>query len=208
MYRQAWWAAVHGAAKQSDRIENQVIEQNIAPTLNAVNVPRLRHQGALCTAQNRQHLNTSSWSPELALPLSWPCPRAQRPELDGTAGASSQGTDSEPRPPGLLLGVKLHPGPSTQNWRVKGSGGHQSPPSSQKERRGGAPSPSRAPLQLSSAWACSSSSLLRACPPAPLTHDSPPNPGPLSFYRQTLLTSTGMTQLMLLEGHERVSRSS
>ena len=139
MYRQAWWATVHGAAKQSDRIENQVIEQNIAPTLNAVNVPRLRHQGALCTAQNRQHLNTSSWSPELALPLSWPCPRAQRPELDGTAGASSQGTDSEPRPPGLLLGVKQHPGPSTQNWRVKGSGGHQSPPASQKERRGGAP---------------------------------------------------------------------
>ena len=69
MYRQAWWATVHGAAKQSDRIENQVIEQNIAPTLNAVNVPRLRHQGALCTAQNRQHLNTSPWSPELALPL-------------------------------------------------------------------------------------------------------------------------------------------
>ena len=139
MYRQAWWAAVHGAAKQSDRIENQVIEQNIAPTLNAVNVPRLCHQGALCTAQNRQHLNTSPWSPELALPLSWPCPRAQRPELDGTAGASSQGTDSEPRPPGLLLGLKKHTGPSTQNWRVKGSGGHESPPSSQKERRGGAP---------------------------------------------------------------------
>ena len=70
MDRRAWWATVHGAAKQSDRIENQVIEQNIAPTLNAVNGPRLRHQGALCTAQNWQHLNTSPWSPELALPLS------------------------------------------------------------------------------------------------------------------------------------------
>ena len=69
-------------------------------------------------------------------------------------------------------------------------------------------SPPREPLQLSSACARSSSSLLRACPPAPLTHDSPPNPGPLSFYRHTLLTSTVMTQLMLLEGHEQVSRSS
>ena len=72
-------------------------------------------------------------------PLTWPCTRAEWPELDETAGASSQGTDSEPWPPGLLLGVSLHMGPSTQNWRVKGSGGHQSPSSSQKQRRGGAP---------------------------------------------------------------------
>ena len=178
MYRQAWWATVHGAAKQSDRIENQVIEQNIAPTLNAVNVPRLRHQGALAP------LRTGNISTHPHGPPSWPCPWAQRPELDRTAGASSQGTDSEPGPPDLLLGLKLHPGPSTQNWRVKGSGGHESPPSSQKERRGGAPEPTPCtPPALLSLHPLLLISLLRACPPAPLTHDSPSSPGPLSFYR-------------------------
>ncbi|DAA20436.1 TPA: IGL@ protein-like [Bos taurus] len=65
-------------------------------------------------------LRTGKASPHPHGPLSWSCSRAQRPELDVAAGASSQGTDSEPRPPGLLLGVKLHPGPSTQKWRVKG----------------------------------------------------------------------------------------
>ena len=48
MDRQAWWARVHGVAKESDRIENQVTERHLAPTLTAVNVPRVRHQGALC----------------------------------------------------------------------------------------------------------------------------------------------------------------
>ena len=84
-------------------------------------------------------LRTGSPSKHPHGPLSWPCTQAQRTELDVTAGGSSQGTDSEPRPAGLLLGLKLHPGPNTQSWRVKGSGSHQCPPSSQKERRGGAP---------------------------------------------------------------------
>ena len=47
--RQAWWARVHGVAKESDRIENQVTERHLGPTLTAENVPRVRHQGALCT---------------------------------------------------------------------------------------------------------------------------------------------------------------
>ena len=36
-------------SQESDRIENQAAEQHLAPTLTAVNVPHIRHQGALCT---------------------------------------------------------------------------------------------------------------------------------------------------------------
>ena len=133
MDRRAWWARVHGVAKESDRIENQVTERHLAPPHRRERSPGASPGGAV------HLLRTGSPSTHPHGPLSWPCTRAQRTELNVTAGASSQGTDSEPRPPGLVLGVKLHPGPSTQNWRVKGSGGHQSPPSSQKQRRGGAP---------------------------------------------------------------------
>ena len=154
-------------------------------------------------------LRTGSPSTHPHGPLSWPCTRAQRTELDVRAGGSSQGTDSEPRPPGLLLGLKLHPGLSTQNWRVKGSGGHQSPPSFQKQGRGGAPRPTPCtPPDRLSLRLLLLISWLRACPPAPLIHDFPPNSGPRSFYKHTLLTSTVVTKLMLLESQERVSRSS
>ena len=214
-----------GSQKSQDRTENQATERQLAHHATTLTVPRVRHQGALCTCWNRQPLNRRTgegngtplqdsrlenprdgepgglqsmgsrrgghdggtslslfthwrrkWQPtpvflpgesqgpgarwtavygvaqgrtrlnRLAAaatlrhgPLSWPWSWPQRPDLHVTAGASSQGTDSEPRPPGLLLRVKLHPGPSTPNWRVKGSRGHESPPSSQKERRGGAP---------------------------------------------------------------------
>ena len=111
----------------SDRLENQATEQHLAPNLTTVTVPQTRHQGARST------------SSELAKPEHTNVVPRPGPELEETTGGSSQGTDSEPRPPGLLLGVTLHRGPSTQNWRVKGSGGHQSPPSSQKRGRGGAP---------------------------------------------------------------------
>ena len=68
MDRRAWWARVHGVAKESDRIENQAAEQHLAHNLTTVNVPRARHQGAMFTAQSWQNLNTPAWSPELALP--------------------------------------------------------------------------------------------------------------------------------------------
>ena len=203
MDRQAWWARVHRVAKESDRIENQVTERHLAPSHRRERFPGASPGGAV------HLLRTGSPSTHPYGRLSWPCTGAQRTELDVTAGASSQGTDSEPRPPGLLLGVKLHPGLSTQNWRVKGSGGHHSPLSSQKQRRGGAPEPTPCtPPALLSLRPLLLISLLRACPPAPLIHDFPPNSGPRSFYKHTLLTSTVMTKLMLLEGHERVSRSS
>ena len=133
MDRQAWWARVHRVAKESDRIENQVTERHLAPSHRRERSPGESPGGTV------HLLRTDSPSTHPHGPLNWPCTRAQRTELDVTAGASSQGTDSESRPPGLLLGLKLHTGLITQNWRVKGSGGHQSPPSSQKQRRGGAP---------------------------------------------------------------------
>ena len=101
-------------SQESDRIENQATEQHLADTFNTMNVPEFVTSGCNLSAHTWQTLNTPTWS------LTWPCTGAQWPELDETAGASSQGTDSEPRPPGLLLGVMMHMEPNTQNWRVKG----------------------------------------------------------------------------------------
>ena len=57
-------------SQESDRIGNQAGEQHLAPTLTAVNVPRIRHQGLCAPAQNWQSLTTTPiWSPELALHL-------------------------------------------------------------------------------------------------------------------------------------------
>ena len=101
-------------SQESDRIENQATEQHLAHTFNTMNVPEFVTRGRNLSAHNWQPLNTPKWSRDPALH------GARWPELDMTAGASSQGTNSEPRPPGLLLGVMMHVEPSTQNWRVKG----------------------------------------------------------------------------------------
>ena len=100
-------------SQESDRIENQATEQYLAHTFNTMNVPEFVNKGCCLSSQNWKKLNTPTWSADLALH------GAQCSEVDVTAGASSQGTNSE-RPPGLLLGVMLHVEPSTQNWRVKG----------------------------------------------------------------------------------------
>ena len=149
--RGAWWAAVHGVSKSRTRRSDFISlftrwRRKWQPTPvflpGESQGPGARWTAVYGVAQGRTRLNRLAAAATLRHgPLSWPCSWPQRPDLHVTAGASSQGTDSEPRPPGLLLRVKLHPGPSTPNWRVKGSGGHQSPPSSQKERRGGAPEP-------------------------------------------------------------------
>ena len=72
-------------SQESDRIENQGTEQHFAHTFNTMNVPEFVTRGRSLSAQNWQHLNTPTWSPDLALH------GAQRPEVDVTAGASSQG---------------------------------------------------------------------------------------------------------------------
>ena len=100
-------------SQESDSIENQATEQHLAHFQHH-DVPEFVTRGRCLSAHNWQPLNTPKWSPALALH------GARCPELDMRAGASSQGTNSEPRPPGLLLGVMLHVEPNTQNWRVKG----------------------------------------------------------------------------------------
>ena len=122
-----------GSHKSQPGLSLQATEQHLPQTHHRFRSPSVSPGGAV------HQPRTGKASTHPRGPLTWPCTRAQWPELDETGGASSQGTDSEPRPPGLLLGVTLHTGPSAQNWRVKGSGGHQSPPSSQKQGRGGAP---------------------------------------------------------------------
>ena len=46
-----------GSQKSQDRIENQATEQPLAHHATTVTVPRVRHQGALCTCGNGQPLN-------------------------------------------------------------------------------------------------------------------------------------------------------
>ena len=84
-------------SRESDSIENQATEQHLAHTFNTMNVPEFVTRGRCLSAHHWQPLNTPKWSPDLALH------GAQWPELDMTAGASSQGTNSERRPLGLLL---------------------------------------------------------------------------------------------------------
>ena len=84
-------------SKESDSIENQATEQHLADTFNTMNVPEFVTRGRNLSAHKWQSLNTPTWSPDLALH------GAQCPEVDVTAGASSQGTNSERRPLGLLL---------------------------------------------------------------------------------------------------------
>ena len=72
-------------SQQSDRIENQATEQHLAHTFNTMNVPEFVTRGRSLSAHNWQHLNTPTWSLDLALH------RSQWPELGVTAGASSQG---------------------------------------------------------------------------------------------------------------------
>ena len=99
--------------KSQTGLRTKQLSSTLLP-FNTMNVPEFVTRGRNLSAHKWQSLNTPTWSPDLALH------GAQCPEVDVTAGASSQGTDSEPRPPGLLLGVMLHVEPSTQNWRVKG----------------------------------------------------------------------------------------
>ena len=96
-------------------------------------------------------LRTGSPSTHPHGPLSWPCTRAQRTELDVTAGASSQGTDSEPWPPGLLLGVKLHTGVEHPELEGEGVRSSSVPTVFPETEDGRSPqSPLHAPLLLPS----------------------------------------------------------
>ena len=72
-------------SQESDRIENQGTEQHFAHTFNTMSVPEFVTRGRSLSAQNWQHLNTPRWSLDQALH------GAQCPEVDVTAGASSQG---------------------------------------------------------------------------------------------------------------------
>ena len=95
-----------------------------------------------------------------------------------TAGASSQATNPEPRPPGPLLGVKLHTGPRSHTWTVMGSGPLSGPTLFPRSRGGERPpSTPLAPLPLPAA----SSTPLSLFPKnTPLIHDFPPQSGLLS----------------------------
>lgn len=89
-----------------------------------------------------------------------------------TAGASSQATNPEPRPPGPLLGVKLHTGPRSHTWTVMGSGPLSGPTLFPRSRGGERPpSTPLAPLPLPAA---SSAPLLLFPKSTPLIHDFPP----------------------------------
>ena len=46
-----------GSQKSQDRTENQATERQLAHHATTLTVPRVRHQGALCTCWNRQPLN-------------------------------------------------------------------------------------------------------------------------------------------------------
>ena len=95
-----------------------------------------------------------------------------------TAGASSQATNPEPRPPGPLLGVKLHTGPRSHTWTVMGSGPLSGPTLFPRSRGGERPpSTPLAPLPLPAA---SSAPLLLFPKSTPLIHDFPPQSGLLS----------------------------
>ena len=144
-----------------------------------------------------------------------------------TAGASSQGTNPEPRPPGLLLGVKLHTEPRSHTWRVMGSGHHQAPPSSPGAEEGS--SPQAQPLHPPPT--SSSAPLLLFPTSTPLIHDFSPqswaplyNPSPATsssrptslyqvmgrfpgFLDQTLTSLSSLaTSLALLPEKPQVSR--
>ena len=72
-------------------------------------------------------------------------------DLDVTAGASSQGTDSEPWPPGLLLGVKLHTGMEHPELEGEGVRSSSVPTVFPETEDGRSPqSPLHAPLLLPS----------------------------------------------------------
>ena len=74
-------------SQESDRSENQATEQHLAHAFNTMNVPEFVTRGRNLSAHNWQPLNTPKWSRDPALH------GAQWPELDMTAGASSQGTN-------------------------------------------------------------------------------------------------------------------
>lgn len=101
--------------------------------------PRAHHQGALCSCSEPADPEHTRWSPDPA------------PGLTGLSWAGQQvlplrGQTQSPAP-GLPLGVKLHSGPRTHNWRVMGSGRHQAPPSSPGAEEGrSSQSRPRAPL--------------------------------------------------------------